>query len=165
MPIEIKGSKALEARLKRIADFKTRAKPFLLDIANEVKNEIRLSFEEQSSPFGQDWKELKESTQKSRLRGRKGKRAPILRILDDTGDLRSKWSIKTKGDNEILVVGSAKSHGFPYGLTHNYGSTRAGRKKNTTIPARPFVPIDKNKISTPLKKAIANAKKKLLKLV
>ena len=165
MPIEIKGSKALEARLKRIADFKSRAKPFLLDIANEVKNEISLSFEEQSSPFGQDWQELKESTKKSRLRGRKGKRAPILRILDDTGDLRSKWSIKTKGNNEILVVGSAKSHGFPYGLTHNYGADRAGRKKNTTIPARPFVPIDKNKISTPLKKAIANAKKKLLKLV
>ncbi|MBP3207857.1 MAG: phage virion morphogenesis protein [Campylobacter sp.] len=163
--VEIKGSKALETRLKRIADFKSRAKPFLLDIANEVKNEIRLSFEEQSSPFGQDWKELKESTKKSRLRGRKGKRAPILRILDDTGDLRSKWSIKTKSDNEILVVGSAKSRGFPYGLTHNYGSNRAGRGRKTEIPARPFVPINKDKISKTLKKAITNAKKKLLKLV
>ena len=163
--IEIKGSKALEARLKRIADFKSHAKPFLLDIANEVENEIRLSFEEQSSPFGTKWEELKESTKKSRLRGQKGKKEPILRILDDTGDLRSKWSIKTKSDNEILVVGSAKSHGFPYGLTHNYGGDRAGRGRKTKIPARPFLPINKNEISTPLKKAIANAKKKLLKLV
>lgn len=160
--IELKGFEKLEKKLDKFSNLQTGE--FLLSVANSVKNEVAMAFENERSPFGKKWKELSESTKQRRLKGgKKAKKTPIILKLYDTGDLRSKWAIARKGKNAVIISSNAKKDDFAYGLVHQFGTNKAGRKKNVSIQARPFLPIKGKNISKSLKTAIREHKKEILK--
>jgi len=59
-----------------------------------------------------------------------------LAILQDTGTLRG--SIRSFADNDSATIGSA----LEYAAIHQFGG-KAGRGRKVTIPARPFLPVDR----------------------
>lgn len=107
-------------------------------LGNILQNEIKASFENESSPFGQKWQALKPSTirQKQKL----GKSSNILR---SDGNLADKWIVKAD-DKKATVSNNTNKNGFAYGLVHQFGTNKAGRSKNVRIAARPFLPVDKS---------------------
>ena len=108
-------------------------------LGNILQNEIKASFENESSPFGQKWQALKPSTirQKQKL----GKSSNILR---SDGNLADKWIVKAD-DKKATVSNNTNKNGFAYGLVHQFGSNKIGRSRNIKIPARAFLPVDKNR--------------------
>jgi phage gpG-like protein len=65
------------------------------------------------------------------------KRGGAQKILYKEGTLQE--SLGYTANNSSVTVGiNAKSGGFPYGATHQFGS------KKLNIPARAFLPIDEN---------------------
>lgn len=91
------------------------------DIARLLANETEQAFLEERSPFGGDWLPLKS--------GRQGK------ILQDTGQLAASIDASSGRDYAELTAGKV------YAAIHQFGG-QAGRGRRTTIPARPFMPID-----------------------
>ena len=160
MGVGIKGLQRVQKRLEEIGKFDKNTREMLVKIANVAKNEITLAFENEKSPFGSQWSELEDSTKKQKEKLGYGNKKKLYR----EGDLTARWVIVPKGNNAVRLVSSARSGlDFAYGLVHQYGTNKAGRKRNTKIKARPFLPIHKEKISEPLKKAIQKAKKEILK--
>ncbi|WP_133169663.1 phage virion morphogenesis protein, partial [Campylobacter blaseri] len=137
MSIKVKGLKEVQDKLHKLSHLGGDIEPFLADTGEILRNEIEDSFEKQSSPFGKQWKALKESTKK--YKDKKGYSSNVLR---KSGDLADKWEIKTT-NTSVRVFNALKSKGYVYGLVHQFGTNKAGRGKNTTIPARPFLPISK----------------------
>lgn len=60
-----------------------------------------------------------------------------LAILQDTGALRS--SIRAHSDRDSVTIGSV----LEYAAIHQFGGM-AGRGKKVRIPARPFIPVDRD---------------------
>ena len=136
---------------KRLDDIEKNVQKMILSVGNAAKNEIGLAFEQEKSPFGAKWAELSDATKKR-------KKSPLK--LYEKGDLRSRWTL-TKRTNEVIITNSAKANGFAYGLTHQYGSNRAGRGRKVKIPARPFLPIADDRLSDSLKKIIKKSYKEI----
>ncbi|MGG7074554.1 phage virion morphogenesis protein [Campylobacter sp. 9BO] len=136
--IEIRGLNELKAKLERIKNIEQHAAPLMRQIGETLKNEIEQSFDDEKSPFGQKWQALKPST--LNIKAKKGKSEKILR---SSGDLADKWLIKSN-NNESKIFNNSNVKGFAYGLTHQFGTTKAGRSHNVKIPARPFLPVDKS---------------------
>lgn len=109
--------KGLKEALLMVED----TKPLMREIANHLYTTTRDSFENESSPDGRKWSPVKN----------KNKTGKILR---DSGDLQDKFSF-TATKNQAIVGTDATFGNFPYGLTHQFGST----KRN--IVARSFMPI------------------------
>jgi phage virion morphogenesis protein len=97
------------------------------EIGAELESEIRLNFEQEQTPYGEPWKALSASTQKSR---RSGKGSGSNKILRDTGDLFN--SITHNADRSEVEVGTSKE----YGAVHQEGSDE--------IPARIFLPTEED---------------------
>ena len=135
--IEVKGLEELQTKLKSLQNIDKKTKPLMQTLGNILQNKIEASFENESSPFGQKWQALKPSTirQKQKL----GKSSNILRW---DGNLADKWIVKA--DDKKTTVSNNKN-GFAYGLVHQFGSNKAGRSHNIKIPARAFLPVDKNR--------------------
>ena len=136
--IEVKGLEELQTKLKSLQNIDKKAKPQMQTLGNILQNEIEDSFENESSPFGQKWQALKPSTirQKQRL----GKSSNILRW---DGNLADKWIVKAD-DKKATVSNNTNKNGFAYGLVHQFG-TKSAFGKGISIPARPFLPVDKNR--------------------
>lgn len=123
-------------------------------IAGMVQNEIEESFEFERSPFGERWKPLSSLTaakyMRSQPRNKRRKNDFIIKfgshgskkILRDKGDLEGRWHI-TASHNQAVISNNASARGFPYGLTHQFGS-KNGFGRGIFIPARPFLPISKD---------------------
>ena len=79
-----------------------------------------------------EWPPLKESTVK-----RKGHSKPLI----ETGRLRASITHKVEGDMvKIGIFGSdAGDEYVKIAATHEFGTTKAGKKHNVIIPARPFL--------------------------
>ena len=137
--IEVKGLEELQTKLKSLQNIDKKTKPLMQTLDNILQNEIEASFENESSPFGQKWQALKPSTirQKQKL----GKSSNILRW---DGNLADKWIVKAN-DKKATVSNNTNKNGFAYGLVHQFGSNKAGRSHNIKIPARAFLPVDKNR--------------------
>jgi phage virion morphogenesis protein len=137
--IEVKGLEELQTKLKSLQNIDKKTKPLMQTLGNILQNEIEASFENESSPFGQKWQALKPSTirQKQKL----GKSSNILRW---DGNLADKWIVKAN-DKKATVSNNTNKNGFAYGLVHQFGSNKAGRSHNIKIPARAFLPVDKNR--------------------
>ena len=58
-----------------------------------------------------------------------------------SGALAGHWVVRASAKS-VTVSNNSSSGGFAYGLTHQFGTTRAGKHKKINIPARPFLPID-----------------------
>ncbi len=136
--IEIKGLDKVQAKLKNLQNLGNNAKPLMKTLGLILQNEIEDSFENEKSPFGEQWKPLAPGTLRNKLK--KGKSD---RILRREGNLADRWITKADKD-KATVSNNIKAKGFAYGLAHQFGTTKAGRNCNTFIPARPFLPIDAN---------------------
>lgn len=172
MSIEITGIEELQAKLQKLETKldgsgmqKTMEK-----IGDFIKTDIELSFENEKSPFGQKWKPLSSVTAFMAIGGKKsgftknGKRQRkgflkkwgahgSKRILVESGKLANKWDFKAT-NNSVTVFNNSSNDGFPYGLTHQFGTSNAFGK-GINIPARPFLPIDESgNLETALNKSI-----------
>jgi len=137
--IEVKGLEELQTKLKSLQNIDKKTKPLMQTLGNILQNEIEASFENESSPFGRKWQALKPSTirQKQKL----GKSSNILR---SDGNLADKWIVKAD-DKKATVSNNTNKNSFAYGLVHQFGSNKIGRSRNIKIPARAFLPVDKNR--------------------
>ncbi|MBE3606100.1 phage virion morphogenesis protein [Campylobacter sp. RM13119] len=136
--IEIKGLEILQAKLKNLQELDTKTKPLMKTLGNILQNEIEDSFENERSPFGEAWKPLASNTLDKKLKSGKSDK-----ILRQDGDLADRWVLKTTS-KEASISNNTKRKGFSYGLTHLFGTNKAGRSRSVKIPARPFLPVDKN---------------------
>ncbi|WP_169976083.1 phage virion morphogenesis protein [Campylobacter sp. RM16191] len=161
MPIDIKGideiQKKLQTLQKSLDDQQMKTK--LNTVGGMIRNSIEESFENEASPFDQKWKPISSATAISYAGGRKkvyaknGKqRKGFLskfgaggskRILVLSGSLAQRWVVRSDSSS-VTVSNNSSNQGFAYGLTHQFGTNKAGRSKNVHIPARPFLPIDSN---------------------
>lgn len=168
MPVELKGLEEIQRKLQALESSLDEAgmRRKLNTIGGMVKNSVMESFENETSPFGQIWKPLSSVTAfanfgsgiKNVKRGRqnayykngKKQKKSFLsvfgaggsrRILVLSGALAGHWVVRASAKS-VTVSNNSSSGGFAYGLTHQFGTARAGRHRNVHIPARPFLPVD-----------------------
>lgn len=126
----------LERVLHNAANHLTHTAPLMEDISRALLSETMMNFQFGGRPA---WAGLSPLTI-ARRRGGAGA------ILQDTGEL--KRSIKATHSNDTATVGS----NLKYAPTHQFGARQGefGRSDRNTplpwgdIPARPFIPMDKN---------------------
>ena len=118
----------LQGKLERLSKALENKTPLLRRIANTLQNITEESFDKQASPFGEKWKPNSPKT----LQKKRGNK-----ILIQSGLLSQSFTQKVTGSS--AQVGTNKS----YAAIHQFGG-KAGRGKRVTIPARPFMPINKN---------------------
>lgn len=137
MSIEVKGANEMQRTLQKLEKSLSgsQMKAKMHTMGEMVKTNISESFEDEKSPFGKKWKPLKKSTKK-----RKAKRGKSSKILREDGDLEDKWYVKASS-NSVTIFNNTSNGGFPYGLTHQFGTSNAFGK-GIKVPARPFLPID-----------------------
>ena len=168
MPVELKGLEETQRRLKTLESSLDEAgmRRKLNTVGGMVKNSVMESFENETSPFGQRWKPLssvtafanfgggiknvKRGRQNAYYKNEKKQKKSFLsvfgaggsrKILVLSGALAGHWVVRA-GAKSVTVSNNSSSGGFAYGLTHQFGTARAGRHRNVHIPARPFLPVD-----------------------
>lgn len=169
MPIDLQGLEEIQRKLKTLESSLDEAgiRRKLNTVGGMIKNSVEESFENETSPFGQRWKPLSSVTAfanfggggiKNVKRGRqnayykngKKQKKSFLsvfgaggsrKILVLSGALAGHWVVRASAKS-VTVSNNSSSGGFAYGLTHQFGTTRAGKHKKINIPARPFLPID-----------------------
>lgn len=144
---------AVLASLKRLAQRCQNLTPAMNAIGHELTENIRLGFKSATSPYGQRWQPLAQSTILGRLGKNKsnflksgkisarGQREAMAGFvpLSDTGQLRN--SISHQADATGVTVGT----NLIYAATHQFG--RMGPRGR--IPARPFMPIRNGQADLP----------------
>lgn len=134
-PIETKGLKETQNLLLKLDDRLKNTKPLMAEIANHIFNTTEDSFEKEQTPDGKKW---------SPIKPRKTDRHPE-KILYDSGNMQKRLYKKVSKDSLTVGINAvSKKGGFAYPLTHQFGTNKAGRKRNITIVARPFMPIHKS---------------------
>lgn len=165
MEIEVKGIEEIQKSLKKLEKKTGNLAPTLKAIGEMIRTKIDESFEKEASPFGEKWKPISATTafnyaggkKKAFKKGGRSLKKSFIkkygahgdkRILVESENLKDSWGVKA--DNKSVTVESyAKARGFPYGLTHQFGSVKRG------IPARPFLPVDdKGNLESTLQKDI-----------
>jgi len=168
MPIELQGLEEIQRKLKTLESSLDEAgmRRKLNTVGGMIKNSVMESFENETSPFGQRWKPLSSVTAfanfgggiKNIKRGRqnayykngKKQKKSFLsvfgaggsrKILVLSGALAGHWVVRASAKS-VTVSNNSSSGGFAYGLTHQFGTARAGRHRNVHITARPFLPVD-----------------------
>lgn len=131
--IKATGIEKLEEALKGLENKVSSTEPLMAELANHLYNITSDSFENEKSPDGISWNPIKP---------RKADQTPD-KILRDEGDMQDSLSAFSSKDEAGIGL-NAVANGFPYGLVHQFGTDKAGRNKNVTIEARPFLPIDEN---------------------
>jgi phage virion morphogenesis protein len=126
--IEIKlNNEKVEEALLEVAKKATELRPLMRNIAGIMADSTEENFKEQGRP---KWQDLAEATKTAR---RKTGHYPG-QILQVSGQLAI--SVTTQYDDTSATIGSNKV----YSAIQQLGG-QAGRKKNTTIPARPYLKL------------------------
>ena len=159
-------SDAVETALDRLARAARDLRPAMRDIGGLLEKETNDNFRAQGRP---SWPRLSQATILNRLMGkdREGKSKGIASILRKDGDLRPaakrklegglailqdtgvlRGSIRVYSEKNSVTIGAARvktKAGTPmeYAAIHQFGGM-AGRGKKVRIPARPFLPVDKD---------------------
>ncbi|WP_034551275.1 phage virion morphogenesis protein [Helicobacter rodentium] len=118
----------LQGKLEKLSKALENKTPLLRRVANTLQNVTEESFDKQASPFREKWKPNAPKT----LQKKKGNK-----ILIKSGLLSQSFTQKVTGSS--AQVGTNKQ----YAAIHQFGG-KAGRGKKANIPARPFMPINKN---------------------
>jgi len=105
--------------------------PVLRKRAALLDGVVQTSFRQSKSPLGEAWAALAPSTIERR---RKGSSKPLV----DTGQLRQSVTIVASKDRITFGI-SGPAQG--YAPAHQFGTSRAGRKRSVKIPRRAFLPI------------------------
>lgn len=123
--------------------------PILHEVGNLAKNEAELSFEKETSPFGDKWTPLSKQT----LKHKKGSK-----ILTESSMLQSSINSRTKLQQTKTITQGSVSIGtnLEYAPIHQFGG-KAGRGLKVNIPERPFLPVKDNEIPNDLKEDIKEA--------
>jgi phage virion morphogenesis protein len=127
--IEIKDQQVTDA-LNRLLQAGTDLSGPLANIAQLLESETERQFRAEAGPAG-PWPDLAESTKAQRAR--QGKWPGLMLQLTASGLAPS---VQSGYDSDSAWIGSNK----PYAAIHQFGG-QAGRGKNVTIPARPYLPI------------------------
>ena len=132
--IKIEDENGLKASLNGFSDIvKKNQKKILEAVGSKLLTFTTEVFDSEGADGGGKWVALKDSTVKSREKKYAGRK-----ILYNEGDLKASLlkevsdtfaAVKVAGEDEYL--GKARAHQF--------GTDKAGRKKNVVIPARPFL--------------------------
>lgn len=159
-------SAAVEAALDRLARAARDLRPAMRDIGGLLEKETDANFRAQGRPH---WKPLSQATILNRLMGKTkdGKSKGIASVLRKDGDLRPaarrklegglailqdtgvlRGSIRVYSDKSSVTIGAARvmtKAGSPleYAAIHQFGGM-AGRNRKVRIPARPFLPVDRD---------------------
>lgn len=159
-------SDAVETALDRLARAARDLRPAMRDIGGLLEKETNDNFRAQGRP---PWPQLSQATILNRLMGKTkdGKSKGIASILRKDGDLRPaakrklegglailqdtgvlRGSIRVYSEKNSVTIGAARvktKAGTPmeYAAIHQFGGM-AGRGKKVRIPARPFLPVDKD---------------------
>lgn len=159
-------SAVVEAALDRLARAARDLRPAMRDIGGLLEKETDDNFRAQGRPH---WKPLSQATILNRLMGKTkdGKSKGIASVLRKDGDLRPaarrklegglailqdtgvlRGSIRVYSDKSSVTIGAARvmtKAGSPleYAAIHQFGGM-AGRNRKVRIPARPFLPVDRD---------------------
>jgi phage gpG-like protein len=131
--VTIEGLDRLQKTIKELIEA-TNPNAVVARITTIIGNAARRSLKnEQSALTGAKWQPLSEAYAK-----RKEKKWGKRRILERDRNL-SKIISRKVGEGERVIGTTAKSaKGYPYPAVHQFGSD------NGLIPARPFLPFDKD---------------------
>ena len=128
-PIEIKlDNKEVLTRLQELASRGENLRPLMKNIAGIMSTATEDNFKDEGRP--EKWVDLSETTKKQR---QKIGKYPG-QILQVSGQLAS--SVSTAYDDNSAVIGS----NLAYAAIHQLGG-QAGKNKETTIPARPYLKL------------------------
>jgi phage virion morphogenesis protein len=127
--------------LNRMADTLTPSgmRPAMMEIGESLADSTAERFQTGIAPDGSIWPALSEATIFSRIKKGNSGTKPLV----DTGMLADptrggpRWQIINGGAG--VVVGVNRSFGGEDASVHQFGTSRAGRNRNVTIPARPFL--------------------------
>ena len=128
---------AITEALKRLAARVGPAdlRPAMKEIGEELRNSTRARFQVGAAPDGTPWLPLAADTLLNRLRrGRHGNK-PLI----DTGQLSKTIRYQIIDGGAGVVIGTNRNFGRANAAVHQFGTRRAGRGRNVTIPARPFL--------------------------
>lgn len=142
--------------LDRLAAKVGNMKPVLTRIGALYEARVRDNFQKESAPDGTPWQPLAFDTLMMKLGSKDKKGNPYgfkkngglsargkrylqgKRILWEHGDLEG--SVHFQADNSSVAIGTSGS--IPYAAIHQFGG-KAGRGKKVTIPARPYLAMNK----------------------
>jgi len=128
--INVEGLDKVYLTLDTLQNKLSNTKPLMTAIAHHLEEIVHHSFEVERTPDGKGW---------SPIKPRKGDKSPT-KILKDSGHMQE--TIYSKSTNNTATVGlNAVAGNFQYPLTHQFGTNKAGKNRNITIEARPFMPI------------------------
>ena len=137
------NSRTVLNALDRLADSLTPSgmRPVMMEIGEDLLDSTRERFKTSTAPDGSVWPELSEKTVLARMnKTGKGLRSGTgTKPLVDTGQLSSTIRYQIADGGASVVIGTNRSFGAYNSSIHQYGTSRAGRKRNVTIPARPFL--------------------------
>ncbi|EAL2513573.1 phage virion morphogenesis protein [Campylobacter jejuni] len=135
--IEIKGLENFFKACDKLINMDKHGESIMASVGESIRNSIVYSFQTETSPFGEKWKPLKPKTIKQKIK--EGKNNGILKRDGGLSD-PDNWQIESSKNHVEVFNNMQNKKGFKYGYVHQWGN----RKRN--IPARPFLPIDKNKV-------------------
>jgi phage virion morphogenesis protein len=148
--VEIDDRQVIDA-INQLKQATSDLTPAMRAIGQDLAENIRLGFRDSTDPWGSPWQPLSPLTV---LLRRNGSAKPLM----DTGSLRN--SINAQADATSVTVGTNDKRG----PVHQYGATIKPKKgkylsfgnanvwamlKQSTIPARPFMPIQGNQANLP----------------
>ena len=137
MQVEIDGLESINRTLQDLENKLINTRPLINELGNHIYNTIEESFETQTTPDGKSWSPIKKAMHKNYGLGTD-------KILYRTGHMRnSLYHYSVIGGGMVVGV-NATSKGYAYPLVHQFGTDKAGKNKNITIVARPFMPIKAN---------------------
>ena len=126
--ITVTGVKELEKKLKTLSQLDEKA--LLEGVANPIENSIRDSFENEKDPWGKSWVK---------------KDSPTYNRLYKTGNMQGSLHSKVNKKSVIVGFNALSKKGFNYPAVHQFG-TKKSKSEGRGIPARAFMPVDKNGI-------------------
>ena len=161
MPIDLQGLEEIQRKLQALESSLDEAgmRRKLNTVGGMIKNSIEESFERWKplssvtafANFGGGGiKNVKRGRQNAYYKNGKKQKKSFLsvfgaggsrKILVLSGALAGHWVVRASAKS-VTVSNNSSSGGFAYGLTHQFGTARAGRHRNVHIPARPFLPVD-----------------------
>lgn len=138
------GTEQLQATLQRVMAVARAPSRVMQKLAAVLEDETEQNFAAEGRPT--KWDGLEKATKFSRIGGSKGytKKGALrkrserilaeLKILQDTGALAA--SVHSRSGRDFALIAAAT----PYARIHQLGG-RAGRGRQVTIPARPYLPF------------------------
>ncbi|BCH55281.1 phage virion morphogenesis protein [Agrobacterium vitis] len=119
----------MREKLAELIGKMTRPTGFYKNVGEHLLNSVKDNFEAEATPDGTRWQALSQTTRD--LRSQKYSNAPAA-ILRASGDLMN--SINMQASDTEVRIGSS----LIYAAIHQFGGD-AGRGKEVTIPARPYL--------------------------